>query len=293
MQQKNQDLQNEICMLKDQLREQNMLKNISEKRDSFRNALQIMMKEINAHKEKDLPSQPVSDDPDTEQGGWSTQQNMRRNRRSSRSTKSSSNGEDSHSGANNNNEHARKPVTVIAGDSIIQQPVSDDPDTEQGGWSTQQNMRRNRRSSRSTKSSSNGEDSHSGANNNNEHARKPVTVIAGDSIIQHIRGWRISRGNKLVVKSFPGATTEDMEDFVKPLLRKKPDNVVLHIGTNDLNTQEPRLTAEGIVNLALQIEGDAPETNLAISGLIARADDKDVKVSSVKKIFKKFCRQNH
>ena len=153
--------------------------------------------------------------------------------------------------------------------------------------------RRKRRSSRSTKSSSNGEDSHSGANNNNERARKPVTVIAGDSIIQHIRGWSISRSNQVVVKSFPGATTEDIEDFVKPLLRKKPDNVFLHIGTNDLNTQEPRLTVEGIVNLALQIEGDAPETNLAISGLIARADDKDVKVSSVNKIFKKFCRQNH
>ena len=97
----------------------------------------------------------------------------------------------------------------------------------------------------------------------------------------------------MLVKSFPGATTEDIEDFVKPLLRKKPDNVVLHIGTNDLNTQEPRLRVEGIVNLALQIEGDAPETNLAISGLIARADDKDVKVSSVNRIFKKFCRQNH
>ena len=84
-----------------------------------------------------------------------------------------------------------------------------------------------------------------------------------------------------------------MEDFVKPLLRKKPDNVVLHIGTNDLNTQEPRLRVEGIVNLALQIEGDAPETNLAISGLIARADNKDGKVSSVNKILEKFCRQNH
>ena len=93
--------------------------------------------------------------------------------------------------------------------------------------------------------------------------------------------------------SYRTATIEDMEDFVKPLLRKKPDNVILHTGTNDLNTQEPRLTAEGIVNLALQIEGDAPETNLAISGLIARADDKDGKVSRVNKILKKFCRQNH
>ena len=73
LQQKNQDLQNEICMLKDQLREQNnVLKNISEERDSFRTTLQIMTKEINTHKEKDLPSKPVSADPDAEQGGWST-----------------------------------------------------------------------------------------------------------------------------------------------------------------------------------------------------------------------------
>ena len=86
LQQKNQDLQNELCMLKDQLREQNnVLKNISEERDSFRTALQIMTKELNAHKEKDLPSQPVSADPDDEQGGWSTQQDTRRKRTSSRS----------------------------------------------------------------------------------------------------------------------------------------------------------------------------------------------------------------
>ena len=120
LQQKNQDLQNEICMLKDQLREQNnVLKNISEERDSYRTALQIMTKEINAHKEKDLPSQPVSADPDAEQGGWSIQQITRHNRRSSRSTKSSPNSEDSHSGANNNNEHAKKPVTVIRSSNIF------------------------------------------------------------------------------------------------------------------------------------------------------------------------------
>ena len=76
------------------------------------------------------------------------------------------------------------------------QPVSADPDAEQGGWSIQQITRHNRRSSRNAKSSSNSEDSHSGGNNNNEHARKPVTIIAGDSIIQHIGGWIISRSNK-------------------------------------------------------------------------------------------------
>ena len=45
---------------------------------------------------------------------------------------------------------------------------------------------------------------------------------------------------------------------------------LFHVGNNDVNSKEPRLTAEGIVNLALQIEGDAPNTNIAISGLVSR-----------------------
>ena len=127
---------------------------------------------------------------------------------------------------------------------------------------------------------------------NNAQTRKPVTVIARDSIIQNIRGWSLSKTNKVVVKPFPGATTEDMEDLIKPFLRKDPENII-HVGTNDVNSKEPRLTAEGIVNLALQIEGDAANTNIAISGLDSRADDKEGKVSSVNKILKKFCHQNH
>ena len=75
-----------------------------------------------------------------------------------------------------------------------------------------------------------------------------------------------------------------MEDFIQLILRREPENIII---------QEPRLTAEGIVNLALQIEGDAANTNIAISGLDSRADDKEGKVSSVNKILKKFCHQNH
>ena len=53
-----------------------------------------------------------------------------------------------------------------------------------------------------------------------------------------------------------------MEDFIKPILRKDPENIIIHVGTNDVNSKEPRLTAECIVNLALQIERDAPNTNI-------------------------------
>ena len=101
-----------------------------------------------------------------------------------------------------------------------------------------------------------------------------------------MRGWSLSKTNKVVVKPFPGSTTEDMEDFIKCILRKDPENIIIHVGTNDVNSKEPRLTAEGIVNLALQIEGDTANTNITISGLDSRADDKEGKVSSVNKILK-------
>ena len=65
---------------------------------------------------------------------------------------------------------------------------------------------------------------------NNAQTRKPVTVIAGESIIQNIRGWSLSKTNKVVVKPFPSATTEDMEDFIKPILRKDPENIIIHVG---------------------------------------------------------------
>lgn len=109
---------------------------------------------------------------------------------------------------------------------------------------------------------------------NNTQTRKPVTVIAGDSIIQNIRGWSLST-NKVIVKPFPGATIEAMEDYLIPILRKDPENIIIHVGTNDVNCKEPRLTAEGIVNLALQIEGDALNTNIIIAGLVSRADNKE------------------
>ena len=60
--------------------------------------------------------------------------------------------------------------------------------------------------------------------------------MAGDSIIKHLQGWRPSdTNNHVVVKSFSGATIEDMEDYLKAVIRKEPESIVLHIGTNDLN----------------------------------------------------------
>ena len=47
----------------------------------------------------------------------------------------------------------------------------------------------------------------------------------------------------------PGCSLEDMVDYVKPGVRKKPDTLIIHVGTNDLtedvnNTKKVRKCVE-------------------------------------------------
>ena len=58
--------------------------------------------------------------------------------------------------------------------------------------------------------------------------------IISDSMVKHITGPGISKNDQVQVKIHPGATTEDIIDYIKPTIRQKPDIVIIHSGTNDL-----------------------------------------------------------
>ena len=63
---------------------------------------------------------------------------------------------------------------------------------------------------------------------------KNSVIIVGDSMIKHLTGPGISKKNHIKIKTNPGATTEDIIDYIKPSIRKKPDFLLVHSGTNDL-----------------------------------------------------------
>ena len=122
--------------------------------------------------------------------------------------------------------------------------------------------------------------------------KKKLVFIAGDSIIQHVQGWKLSTSDKHVaVKSFSGARIADMDDYLKPLLRKDPDEIILHVGTNNIRDESPRSVAEGIVNLVTQAQQDFPSTRLTISPLLPRSDNLDFndKIKEANKILNSFC----
>ena len=68
---------------------------------------------------------------------------------------------------------------------------------------------------------------------NNEEWRKGTTLFWGDSAISGLIEKKMSTKSKIKVRYFPGAKIKDMYHYAIPLLKKRPENIILHLGTND------------------------------------------------------------
>ena len=82
-----------------------------------------------------------------------------------------------------------------------------------------------------------------------------------------------SEKSKVKVKSFPGATIEDMYDYIKPLLRKYPKNIILNIRINNTVRDTSRIVLDEILSLKAFVEKALPDCNVYISNLTLRTDN--------------------
>ena len=58
-------------------------------------------------------------------------------------------------------------------------------------------------------------------------------IVPSDSMLCHQKPDILSKSdNKVSVKFYLGATTEDIMDHFRPVMRKKPDVIIIHTGTN-------------------------------------------------------------
>ena len=104
------------------------------------------------------------------------------------------------------------------------------------------------------------------------------TDIAGDSIINNVMGWRMSTSTERVsVKSYSGATVEDMFYHIKPTLSHSPDKIILQIGTNNMKKDNPDVICKKIEELCNIMRKDCPKTKRALSEITPRNDFKDAR----------------
>ena len=89
--------------------------------------------------------------------------------------------------------------------------------------------------------------------------RQNVTIIS-DSIINY-QDERLHTNKKRIVKirSHPGATSEGLIDYCKPIARRAPDVIILHVGTNDLDKTDEDSIVENIKKIKNEIVSVSPK----------------------------------
>ena len=75
------------------------------------------------------------------------------------------------------------------------------------------------------------------------------------------------------VRSYPGATIEDMRHNIIPILKRKPSTIILHVGTNDTNNCISREIMDKLLSLKKYITDRNKDCKVIVSEIITRLDD--------------------
>ena len=95
----------------------------------------------------------------------------------------------------------------------------------------------------------------------------------GDSILSQIREDKLYKKGTIKVRCFPGAKFEDFYHYAIPLISKKPDRIILHMGTNNAPYSTPEKMVDQILGLKNLILQKLPTCETVISTPTLRTDN--------------------
>ena len=101
-------------------------------------------------------------------------------------------------------------------------------------------------------------------------------------MIKHLNGWHVSKKVhksecKIYVKSFSCAKISCIKNCVKPSLRSTPSHFILHVGTNDLiSNQTSEAITKEIVDLTTSLKNNLH--GVSVSNIILRTDHSKLNV---------------
>ena len=110
-----------------------------------------------------------------------------------------------------------------------------------------------------------------------EQKKGKSVAMLGDSLAKPFNCWEISKkikNCKVYVRSFPGAKVQFMDNYNKLPIRDEPDHFMVHVGTNDLNSEVPsKSTAESIVDPAMSLKTESNDVSVIESNIALRTDN--------------------
>ena len=97
------------------------------------------------------------------------------------------------------------------------------------------------------------------------------------------------------METYRGSNTEAMSHHIRPCVARKPDQIILHVGTNDIRDKQTNEIVNGILEIEEIIKKESPTTNVVMSELIHRTDKAEFsqKVDKVNEILVKACQRRN
>ena len=121
----------------------------------------------------------------------------------------------------------------------------------------------------------------------------PLSIeIVGDSMLNNINSRGISKTHKINVLNVSGLKSDDIRDHLNPSIRRKPDAIICHVGTNDI--AENIDTAKNLQEVINKIKKKSAHTRIGISSIFTRTDIPNIgeKVQALNAKLKTLCDDN-
>ena len=100
--------------------------------------------------------------------------------------------------------------------------------------------------------------------------KKKKIILTGDSMSNNISEKGLSKTHKVRVINFLGGTSEKITDQLDDLIKGKPDDLIVHVGTNDIANYVNLLN--NVKKVLRKVSKGSPSTQLAFSSIIVRKD---------------------
>ena len=110
-------------------------------------------------------------------------------------------------------------------------------------------------------------------------------------MIKFVNGRDVSRNDSVKVRSDPWATTDDFIGYVRPTVRKKPNLIIIHSGTNDIQNNVNTLQKVRKVISSIKKYDTDDNIKIALSSIIHRSDhDFEDKINETNRKLENLCK---
>ena len=101
----------------------------------------------------------------------------------------------------------------------------------------------------------------------------------------------LSVNHKVKIVNFPGGTSEKILEKLDDIIKEQPDDLIVHVGTNDLTNNINLLT--NVKKIFNKVSKESPSTSIAFSSIINRKDKANIQktLADTNAHLKNFCMQ--